>query len=113
MGIENQDFETERGPSWQRANWPLSATDDLNAALDPCQMAVEIKAAAKAAGTPLPAGDVAGAAGDSIRAMMLIRTYRVRGHLAAKLDPLGLTKQEIPADQIGRASCRERVLMPV
>ena len=30
------------------------------------------------------------AADDSIRAMMLIRSYRVRGHLAAKLDPLGL-----------------------
>src|SRR5690606_5960514 len=38
------------------------------------------------------------AAGDSIRAMMLVRTYRVRGHLAADLDPLGLTKQELPAD---------------
>jgi 2-oxoglutarate dehydrogenase E1 component len=27
---------------------------------------------------------------DSIRALMLIRTYRVRGHLEARLDPLGL-----------------------
>ncbi len=27
---------------------------------------------------------------DSLRALMLIRTYRVRGHLEAKLDPLGL-----------------------
>ena len=30
--------------------------------------------------------------------MMLIRTYRVRGHLAANLDPLGLSKRELPAD---------------
>ena len=30
--------------------------------------------------------------------MMLIRTYRVRGHLAAELDPLGLTQRELPAD---------------
>ena len=29
---------------------------------------------------------------DSIRALMLIRSYRVRGHLEAQLDPLGLTK---------------------
>jgi hypothetical protein len=36
--------------------------------------------------------------GDSIRAMMLIRTYRVRGHLAADLDPLGLSKRKLPAD---------------
>ncbi|MGH7189358.1 MAG: 2-oxoglutarate dehydrogenase E1 subunit family protein, partial [Acetobacteraceae bacterium] len=28
---------------------------------------------------------------DSIRALMLIRAYRVRGHLEANLDPLGLT----------------------
>ncbi len=32
---------------------------------------------------------------DSIRALMLIRSYRVRGHLEAKLDPLGL--QVIPS----------------
>ena len=30
---------------------------------------------------------------DSIRALMLIRAYRVRGHLRAKLDPLGLQTQ--------------------
>jgi 2-oxoglutarate dehydrogenase E1 component len=29
---------------------------------------------------------------DSIRALMLIRSYRVRGHLEAQLDPLGLQK---------------------
>ncbi len=28
---------------------------------------------------------------DSLRALMMIRVYRVRGHLEAKLDPLGLT----------------------
>ncbi|WP_431197607.1 2-oxoglutarate dehydrogenase E1 component [Shimia thalassica] len=38
------------------------------------------------------------AAEKSIRAMMLIRTYRVRGHLGANLDPLGLSKLEEPAD---------------
>lgn len=34
--------------------------------------------------------DVESAAKDSIRALMLIRSYRVRGHLQANLDPLGL-----------------------
>jgi 2-oxoglutarate dehydrogenase E1 component len=103
MNIENQDFEHaadehENGPSWARPNWPPSATDDLTSALDPTQMAVAVKEAAKAAGKPMADTDVAVAAGDSIRAMLLIRTYRVRGHLAANLDPLGLTKQDIPAD---------------
>jgi 2-oxoglutarate dehydrogenase E1 component len=98
MGYESHDFdEAERGPSWQRPNWRLD-TDSLTAALDPTQMAVEIKAAAKAAGKPVTDRDAEAAAGDSIRAMMLVRTYRVRGHFAANLDPLGLSKQEIPAD---------------
>ncbi len=39
-------------------------------------------------------GDVRGAITDSIRALMLVRSYRVRGHLAANLDPLGIHKQE-------------------
>jgi 2-oxoglutarate dehydrogenase E1 component len=38
--------------------------------------------------------DVQGAILDSIRAIMLIRAYRARGHMIARLDPLNLTKQE-------------------
>ncbi|OJY69698.1 MAG: 2-oxoglutarate dehydrogenase E1 component [Sphingobium sp. 66-54] len=102
MGYQNQDFtgttEVEQGPSWARKGWPLDATDDLTAALDPTQMQVAVKAAAAKAGAPIAEADIARAAGDSIRAMMLIRTYRVRGHLAANLDPLGLSLRELPAD---------------
>ncbi len=98
MGYENQDFEIERGPSWARDNWPLTDTDDLTGALDPTQMQVAVKAAAKAQGKAVSDADIAAAAEDSIRAMMLIRTYRVRGHLAANLDPLGLAKRDQPAD---------------
>jgi 2-oxoglutarate dehydrogenase E1 component len=100
MGQELHHFtaEHEAGPSWQRPNWPPAQTDDLTAALDPTQMAVAIKAAAKRAEAPMSDAEVTSAAADSIRAMMLIRTYRVRGHLAANLDPLGLSKQDLPAD---------------
>ena len=98
MGFENHEFESEQGPSWARPNWPLADTDDLTAAMDPTQMQVAVKAAAKAAGKPIADADVASAAADSIRAMMLVRTYRVRGHLAADLDPLGLARQKLPAD---------------
>ena len=38
----------------------------------------------------LSAEDIRSATLDSIRALMLIRAYRVRGHLEAYLDPLGL-----------------------
>jgi 2-oxoglutarate dehydrogenase E1 component len=33
---------------------------------------------------------------DGLRALMLIRAYRIRGHLAADLDPLGM-REMIPA----------------
>jgi 2-oxoglutarate dehydrogenase E1 component len=47
------------------------------------------KAALSAAPGAAPE-QVRAAALDSLRALMLIRAYRVRGHLEAKLDPLGL-----------------------
>jgi len=101
MGFENQEFigsEPEQGPSWQRKHWPIDDADELNSALDPTQMGIEIKQAAAKAGATMSDSDVAEAAEKSIRAMMLIRTYRVRGHLGANLDPLGISKLEEPAD---------------
>ncbi len=53
------------------------------------------KPAAKPGKAAAPAGlsaeQVRAATLDSLRALMMIRVYRVRGHLEAKLDPLGLT----------------------
>ncbi|MEY4720703.1 MAG: hypothetical protein RIQ46_428 [Pseudomonadota bacterium] len=102
MGNESFDFpiaEPQQGPSWQRANWPLAgASDDLTQALDPMAVKAAIKASAAKAGAAPSEAAIESAAADSIRAMMLIRTYRVRGHLAADLDPLGLHQRELPAD---------------
>ncbi len=94
-------IEREAGPSWERPNWPVSELDDLNLGLDPTQATIEkFKAAVaeKAAAAGASPDEIRRAAEDSIRAMMLIRTYRVRGHLAADLDPLGLTRRDVPAD---------------
>lgn len=55
---------------------------------DPKKPGAAPAAAAPAAG--LSTDDVRAAAHDSIRALMLIRSYRVRGHLQATLDPLGI-----------------------
>ncbi|MEW5703889.1 MAG: 2-oxoglutarate dehydrogenase E1 component [Pseudomonadota bacterium] len=41
-----------------------------------------------------PSGDVRAATLDSIRALMMIRAFRVRGHLVANLDPLGLQEEK-------------------
>jgi 2-oxoglutarate dehydrogenase E1 component len=94
-------YETEQGPSWKRANWPVAELDAVNVGLDPTDAVIEQVTAKSAERAVAAGGDpqaVQRAAQDSIRAMMLIRTYRVRGHLAANLDPLGLAKREIPAD---------------
>jgi 2-oxoglutarate dehydrogenase E1 component len=99
MNLERQSFDVDEGrPAPAGRRWPLIDSDDLTAALDPQQMQVAVKAAAVKAGAPLSSAEVERAADDSIRAMMLIRTYRVRGHLAANLDPLGLSTRELPAD---------------
>ncbi len=105
MNAEPQTFENDEpqaGPSWARAGWPLDDLDAVNAAMDPTQMAVAARDAVRAdaakSGAPLDDAAVERAANDSIRAMLLIRTYRVRGHLAANLDPLGLSHRDLPAD---------------
>ena len=104
MGNENHDFlpdDPQPGPSWQRTNWPLvggTAEDDLTQALDPTAVKEAVKKASAKAGAPLDEAAIEAAASDAIRANLLIRTYRVRGHLAADLDPLGLSHLELPAD---------------
>jgi 2-oxoglutarate dehydrogenase E1 component len=93
--------EREPGPSWERPNWPIEELDELNLGLDPTQATIDkarqaiADRVAQSGATP---DEVRRAADDSIRAMMLIRTYRVRGHLAADLDPLHLTHRHVPAD---------------
>ena len=87
-------------PSWAKANWPQPADDELTAALDGDWAAYE-----KAHAPPPPKGakpaaaitppvaapdDVKRATLDSVRALMMIRAYRMRGHLSADLDPLRL-----------------------
>lgn len=104
MGNELHDFMPDgpqQGPSWQNARWPQvggAAEDDLTQALDPMAMQVAVKQAAAKTGKAMDEGAIERAADASIRAMLLIRTYRVRGHLAADLDPLGLATRDLPAD---------------
>src|ERR1700724_2332538 len=90
------------GPSGGRQSWPLTPRDELTSALDgnwaEVEKSVGIKIAAKAQakGGELTAADVHRATRDSVRALMLIRAYRMRGHFHAKLDPLGI---EAPRDR--------------
>ncbi len=108
MGNENLEFLPDAedqgpqpGPSWQHAGWPLvggADEDELTQALDPTALKALVAEAAAQPGAPIDETRIEQAAADSIQAMMMIRTYRSRGHLAANLDPLGLGRSDLPPD---------------
>jgi 2-oxoglutarate dehydrogenase E1 component len=109
MGNETQSFipaladqeGPQPGPSWAKRGWLDTLADsgaDLTAAMDPTEMKLAVAKAAKDAGKAADPAAVEKAAALSIAAMTLVRLYRVRGHMAADLDPLGLSNREGPAD---------------
>ena len=57
---------------------------------DPKKPAAKAAPAASASAPSVTGDEIRAAAHDSIRALMLIRAYRIRGHLQANLDPLGI-----------------------
>jgi 2-oxoglutarate dehydrogenase E1 component len=80
-----------RGASWA----PRSARQITNGAADGEAAADAVRRTNGLAAVAATVGaDVRAAARDSIRALMLVRSYRVRGHLEANLDPLGLKPAE-------------------
>jgi 2-oxoglutarate dehydrogenase E1 component len=96
LGHDAEQGNGEHAPSWARTDWPPRPRDELTAALDGDWAEVaktvgdKISAKAHGAGSEISAAIVQQATRDSVRALMLIRAYRVRGHLHANLDPLGL-----------------------
>ena len=99
MGDEPTTVKAEAaGPSWARNDWPPAPAGDVMGALtgvwpeaDEAQAAGnKIKAKAAEQGVAVSDDQIKTAVLDSIRALMLIRAYRIRGHLAANLDPLGM-----------------------
>jgi 2-oxoglutarate dehydrogenase E1 component len=84
-------------PSWARSDWPPAPRDELTSALTgewpettPEKVAGKVREKAQAAGVSISDSQLRQAVLDSLRALMLIRAYRIRGHLVADLDPLGL-----------------------
>ena len=93
-----------KGASWRRPDWPPMPADENTAALTG-EWPMASEATAKAAiakitgkaedkGVALSDDQLRRAVLDSVRAIMLIRAFRIRGHLHADLDPLGL--REMP-----------------
>jgi 2-oxoglutarate dehydrogenase E1 component len=82
-------------PSWTPPQVAIPRPDWLSA-IDGQWPAVEARLGAKIAerAPGVSADAVRAATLDSLRAIMMIRAYRMRGHLAANLDPLGLADKE-------------------
>jgi 2-oxoglutarate dehydrogenase E1 component len=93
-----------KGAPWQARDWPPSSNGDLITALGgesatrttPLQadrIAPVLEPKPRGGETP-STEDVRRATLDSVRTLMMIRAYRMRGHLAADLDPLKLRAPE-------------------
>ena len=93
------------GPSWSRPSTPAARPDWLSA-IDGLWPAVEAKSGARIA-ERMPAAsvdDVRAATLDSLRAIMMIRAFRMRGHLKANLDPLGIATTPGDASELDPAT---------
>lgn len=92
--------KSAKGASWKKPNWPIAANGELVSALDGNWGQVEkilgdklkgkAEKAAAAKGGEVSQADLMQATRDSVRALMMIRAYRMRGHLHAELDPLAI-----------------------
>ena len=85
-----------RGASWAPHGTRVIGAADAEAPPAPANRNVKGGNGAPAPAMPLAGrteAEIRAAAQDTARALMLIRAYRIRGHLEADLDPLGLVRQ--------------------
>ncbi|MGD8385186.1 MAG: hypothetical protein PVF89_07250, partial [Lysobacterales bacterium] len=101
------------GASWKLPHWPVTANGELVSALDGDWAGMEDhfrkKIGAKegerrAVGPGLSEAEMEKAARDSVRAIMMIRAFRMRGHLHAKLDPLGISAMREDYNELSPAA---------
>jgi 2-oxoglutarate dehydrogenase E1 component len=103
MGDSDNDVVAQAaGPSWARSDWPPTPLDDLTSAFtgeyptaaEAHDSGQKIAAKASEIGATVTEEQIKRAVLDGLRALMLIRAYRIRGHLAADLDPLGMRQED-------------------
>jgi 2-oxoglutarate dehydrogenase E1 component len=92
-------------PTWARPSVPAPRPEWLSA-VDGLWPAVEAKLGKAIEGRKPEASvdEVRAATLDSLRAIMMIRAYRMRGHLKANLDPLGLAATPGDASELDPAT---------
>lgn len=105
------ESETSATRAAQKPAWVHRGTspviDELTAALtgewsdipkDTKVLEDKITSKAAAMGVSLSDAELQQAVLDSVRALMLIRAYRIRGHLVADIDPLEMRDQALPSE---------------
>ncbi|MFN4175507.1 2-oxoglutarate dehydrogenase E1 component [Phenylobacterium sp.] len=94
-----------RKPAWTKPSAPQARPDWLSA-IDGLWPAVEAKVGQKIAERKPAASqdEVRAATLDSLRAIMMIRAYRMRGHLKANLDPLQIATTPGDASELDPAT---------
>src|SRR5882724_3571521 len=97
LGEQKSDVLAEmRGASWAPNGAHVIGAVDPETLPSPANR--NVKSNGAAAAMPLAGkteADIRAAAHDTSRAFLLIRSYRIRGHLEADLDPLGLVRREL------------------
>ena len=84
----SDDVILDDGPSWAKKNSQVIGAIDTVASVRAVARGIAGKG-------DLSATDLRAATTDSIRAIMLIRAFRINGHLLAKLDPLNLQEGDV------------------
>ena len=87
------------GPSWKSVNWPKDINGETTSALTSDwgeNVTLEKEISKRMPDASIK--DVRQATKDSLRALMLIRAFRMRGHLIANLDPLNMLKPEVHSE---------------
>jgi 2-oxoglutarate dehydrogenase E1 component len=92
-------------PAWTAPSAPAARPDWLSA-IDGMWPAVEAKVgkAIEARAPTASVDEIRAATLDSLRAIMMIRAYRMRGHLKANLDPLGIATTPGDASELDPAT---------
>ena len=90
IGVKTGQNPAGLHASWARETWPSHHEADWVSALAG-DFGVGASSPPSIAAT---SEDIVRATRDSVRALMMIRAYRMRGHLHAHLDPLGLEQRQ-------------------
>ncbi|MBI1260435.1 MAG: 2-oxoglutarate dehydrogenase E1 component [Rhizobiales bacterium] len=91
LGDPKEDVIKEaRGASWERADWPYHANGEAEVS----DKLIGAKIAQRAP-EGISQAEIRAATLDSVRALMMIRAYRIRGHMDADIDPLKMRSESL------------------